>query len=222
MCRDRRDCENQPLIFVNQEGKSGWYTNSQCLWASTTEIKGKVTLNDQYEDLQDFFVDVLGVNTLTFQIVYEDLLEVSRESTIHDVKSKIWSLNALLLTEESTSFDPKRLLGKPIFPVRFPGGSKSLESLDTQFSIGDRDHLVSKFQAEAKFLDFAQDEVRRLKPFFDWLDMTHLYISASTKRLTSFSGSTTPFMYSPNRYFKGKAHAILRLVWPVTICSQFR
>lgn len=57
------------------------------------------TLNDHYEDLKDFFIDILGVNTLTLQMGCDDLLETSSESIIDETKSKILSLNALLQTE---------------------------------------------------------------------------------------------------------------------------
>lgn len=84
----RREFEDESLIFVTTNGEPGWYKISECLWSSTTDIRGKVTLNDHYEDLKDFFIDTLGVNTLTLRMVYDELLETSSESAIDETKNR--------------------------------------------------------------------------------------------------------------------------------------
>lgn len=196
---------------MTREAQSGWYRASECLWSSTTEIRGKVTLNDHYEDLKDFFIDTLGVKTLTLQMVYDDLLETSAHATLNDTKSKIWSLNALLDAEEDyVNLDPKPLLKRPIFPVVYSDGTKALRSEDTQFAITDREHLASRFRGKIKILDFSQEEVRQLKTFFEWASLSHRYFSVAVKELTSFSGETTRLNPWPNRDLKRKAHSILR------------
>ncbi|KAJ6128191.1 hypothetical protein N7471_009408 [Penicillium samsonianum] len=199
----RHAFEVEPLIFVTREAQSGWYRASECLWSSTTEIRGKVTLNDHYEDLKDFFIDTLGVKTLTLQMVYDDLLETSAHATLNDTKSKIWSLNALLDAEEDyVNLDPKPLLKRPIFPVVYSDGTKALRSEDTQFAITDREHLASRFRGKIKILDFSQEE---------WASLSHRYLSVAVKELTSFSGETTRLNPWPNRDLKRKAHSILRI-----------
>ncbi|KAJ6063689.1 hypothetical protein N7499_012369 [Penicillium canescens] len=206
----RREFEDESLIFVTTNGEPGWYKISDCLWSSTTDIRGKVTLNDHYEDLKDFFIDTLGVNTLTLQMVYDELLETSSESTIDETKSKIWSLNALLQTEGDYA-DPDPLLERSVFPVVYPDGTKGLTSAATEFAIPDREHLASQFRGRIKMLDFSLEEVRRLKVFFEWTNLTHRYLSASIKELTSFSGERTQLISAPHRDLKRKAHAILRV-----------
>ncbi|KAJ5297272.1 uncharacterized protein N7443_008165 [Penicillium atrosanguineum] len=206
----RREFEDESLIFVTTNGEPGWYKISECLWSSTTDIRGKVTLNDHYEELKDFFIDTLGVNTLTLQMVYDELLETSSESTIEETKNKIWSFNALFRTE-GTYADPDPLLEIPLFPVVYPDGTKGLTSAATEFAIPDREHLASQFKGMIKMLDFSLEEVRRLKEFFEWTNLTHRYLSASIKELTSFSGDTTQLISAPHRDLKRKAHAILRV-----------
>jgi hypothetical protein len=119
---------------VTTNGEPGWYKISDCLWSSTTDIHGKVTLNNHYNDLKDFFIDTLGVNTLTLQMVYNELLETSLESIINKTKSKIWSLNALLQTE-GDDFDPDLLLERSVFPIVYLDGTKRLTSTATEFAI---------------------------------------------------------------------------------------
>ncbi|KAJ5189913.1 hypothetical protein N7472_008927 [Penicillium cf. griseofulvum] len=206
----RREFRENPLIFVTSNSQNGRYKSSECLWSSTTEIRGRVTLNDDYDELKEFFIDTLGVQTLTLQMAYDDLLEAGSEATMDDIISKIWCLNALLSTDE-TYVDPKPLLQKQIFPVLYPDGSKALRSTDTRFAIADREYLASRFRGKIKMLDFTQAEVRSLKVFFDWANLSHCYLSASVRELTSISGDTTPFNPSPTRDLKLKAYAMLRV-----------
>ncbi|KAB8254531.1 hypothetical protein BDV32DRAFT_132200 [Aspergillus pseudonomiae] len=206
----RREFEDESLIFVTTNGEPGWYKISECLWSSTTDIRGKVTLNDHYEDLKDFFIDTLGVNTLTLEMVYDELLETGSESTIDETKSKIWSLNALLQTEGDYA-NPDPLLERVVFPVIYPDGTKGLTSAATEFAIPDREHLASQFRGRIKMLDYSLEEVRRLKSFFEWTNLTHRYLSASVKELTSFSGDTAQLISTPRRDLRRKAHAILRV-----------
>lgn len=203
------------LIFVTSNSQNGWYKSSECLWSSTTEIRGRVTLNEDYEELKELFTDTLGVQTLTLQMAYDDLLEASSEATMDEIISKIWCLNALLPTDD-TYVDPRPLLQKPIFPVLYPDGSRALRSTDTRFAIADPERLASRFRGKIKMLDFTQGEVRSLKVFLDWANLSHCYLSASVRELTSISGATTPCNLPPTRDLKRKAYAIL---WYV-VCFQ--
>jgi hypothetical protein len=182
------------------------------LWSSTTEIKGKVTLNDDYEDLRHFFVDKLGVRTLTLQMVYDELLHTSPHSSIRDVKQALSSLNALLRTEQERP-PPETLLDVSIFPVRLADGTAVLRSAArTEFAIIDREHLAEKFRGRIAMLDFSLEEVRRLQYFFDWMNLQHRYLSAAVKQFTSISprdGCTRPITM-PDRDLRRKAHALLR------------
>lgn len=187
---NRREYEDKSLIFGMTNDEPGWYRISECLWSSTTGIRGKVTLNDNYEDPKDIFIDILGVKTLTLQMVDDELLETSRRSTIGETKSKVWFFNALLPTERHCA-DPAPLLERPVFPIIYPDGTEGLSSAETEFAIPDREHLASQFRGRTKMLDVSLEEVRRLKDFFEWTDLANRYLSASIKELTSFSGETT-------------------------------
>ncbi|KAK3331475.1 hypothetical protein B0H66DRAFT_487633 [Apodospora peruviana] len=212
----KKHFEQRSLIFVTKNGEPGWYKTPECLWSSTTEIQGKVTLNDHYEDLKDFFVNTLGVRTLTLQMVYDELLQTnSSRSTVDEVKNLLWSFNALLQTEPDRLLDPQPLLNASVFPVRYPGdGGTSLRSPDTvEFAIVDREHLAARFRDKIKMLDYSLEDVRRLKPFLEWAKLEHRYLSASVREITSLSGGedTTRPITSPNRDLKRKAYGLLRI-----------
>lgn len=192
-----------------RQGKPCWYKSSECLWSSTTEIRGKVTLNDHYEDLEDFFIGTLGVKTLTLQMVYDELLQTSPQKTLEEMKGTIWSFNALLQTEPE-NVDPGPLLKACIFPVEYPNGTRVLSSADTQFAIIDREYLAARFRGRIKVLDYSLAETRSLSPFFEWTNLAPRYLSNSVKEITSVSDRNKGPISVPNRDLKRKAHALLR------------
>ncbi len=197
------------LIYVVKDGTAGWYNTFDCLWSSTTDIKGKVTLNDHYEDMKDFFVDMLGVKTLTLQMVYDELLQTTSRTPIVEVKSAIWSLNALLQSEPAT-VDPTPLLKKKILPVASPAGTKLLVNAKIDFSIGDREYLIEQFRGRIKMLHYDLAEVRQLSTFLKWAKLSNRYLSESVKEITSVGGGDVRAVSSETRDLKRKAHALLR------------
>lgn len=57
----REHFENEDLIYHPQLG--AWYPPSSCLWTSNTRTSRKVSIA-HYRDLEDFFVQCLGVKEL--------------------------------------------------------------------------------------------------------------------------------------------------------------
>lgn len=172
------------MIFAVKQGVARWHRVSACLWSSTTDIKGKVTLNDDYEDLEEFFLDDLGVRTLTLQMVYDELLQTQPEAPIDDVKTALRSLNALLKTENDRP-DPRPLAKKSIFPVRYANGQTALRTADTDFALNDNDSLAEKFQGQIQLLDFSREEILRLKPLLQWVGLANRYLSCVIRESTS-------------------------------------
>ncbi|KAK4038181.1 hypothetical protein C8A01DRAFT_17707 [Parachaetomium inaequale] len=206
----REQFETESLVFIHTDEESGWYKPSECLWSSTADIQGMVTLNDDYEELKDFFVDTLGVKTLTLQMVYDELLQLSPQQTADDVKRTVWSFNALLQTEPN-QLDPERLRQAHVFPIRYPSGKRALGSADTDFAIVDREDLAARFRGRIKLLDYPLEEIRRLRPFLEWANLERRYLSACVKEIPSFSGGPSRRISTPNRDLKRKAHALLRI-----------
>lgn len=142
-------------------------------------------------------------------MVYDELLQTSPQRSIVEVKSAIWSLNALLQSEAGT-VDPGPLMRKNIFPVSFPDGTKALVNVDTDFSIGDREYLTAQFIDRIKMLDYDLGEVRQLKRFLTWTKLSNRGLSESVKEITSVGNGNTRTVSSTTRDLAGKAHALLR------------
>ncbi|KAF5532469.1 hypothetical protein FMEXI_12426 [Fusarium mexicanum] len=153
--------EQSPLIFLRQDDGPKWYKTSDCLWSSTAPIRGKVTLDEIYEDLKELFVAKLGVKSLTMQMVYDELRQ-SPESSVEDIKVALFSFNDFLQIEDG-NWDPEPIRAAKVFPVVYPDGTTALRSMDVGFAIADRGNLRSKFSDQIALLDFELEDVRHGK-----------------------------------------------------------
>ncbi|KAL4899989.1 hypothetical protein BDW74DRAFT_171075 [Aspergillus multicolor] len=147
--RDR--FEKEKLIYHPETKNSNhkwhfahWHPTSKCLWSDATGIQGMVTLNDTYEGLQRFFVDILGVQTLTLEMIYKKLVSHGQGgSSIAEVKQTIWILNSYLQAAEAEELPYTcEMISSKVFPVKNPDGTVELCSAAVDFAIADRKHLA--------------------------------------------------------------------------------
>ncbi|PWY95999.1 hypothetical protein BO94DRAFT_601049 [Aspergillus sclerotioniger CBS 115572] len=198
---------NERLIYV----ASGWYTVPECLWSTCTSISGRTALNDHYHGLREFFVDFLGVQRLTMQMVVERLRDLGlTSSSVDSVKETMWTLNALIQTDDSDIFSPEAILNSAVFPVRSPQGGVQLQTYAAAFGIADRKHLLSHFSSKAKLLDFEVDEIPRLEPFILWSGLWDRYLSCCVKEITMVDRDAARPLSNPDRDIRPKAHGLLR------------
>ncbi|KAJ4027908.1 hypothetical protein NW752_000157 [Fusarium irregulare] len=203
----------EKLIYFNAGNVSRWYTVSECLWSSATQIRGRVALNDLYPSLDDFFVGFLGVQELTLDMAYDELKEMGARvpsPPIAAVKETIWALNSLLSSTEHRP-DEEPVSRGAVFPVKHPNGSVKLQSGCTQFAIADRKTLGDIFGPQAKTLDFTLDEVRRLRPFLSWLNLESRYLSNSVREISTVSGGSMDKLQSPDREIDQRAECLYRI-----------
>ncbi|OJZ91020.1 hypothetical protein ASPFODRAFT_57246 [Aspergillus luchuensis CBS 106.47] len=207
----RRNFEMRKLIYSNGKATGEWHSPSQCLWSTVTNTRGIVTLKDLYKDLQDFFVELLGVPTLTAEMVYSKLLEQGRGMTpINEVKDTIWLLNSYLQSEEDPPSSTS-LLESRVFLVRYPNGVVELRSSTVDFTISDRKHLSQYFFDKALFLDFSTEVVLQLEPFIEWAKIETRYLSSCVKEISCYTGDSYRSLTSPDRKLSQKAYGLLRI-----------
>ncbi|KAM0492979.1 hypothetical protein ACHAP8_009508 [Fusarium lateritium] len=209
----RKAFAEEKLIYFSVGNVSRWYTVSECLWSSATQIRGRVALNDLYPDLEDFFVNFLGVQELTLSMAYDELKEMGNRipcPPIAAVKDTIWAFNSLLATPERLP-DERPVWKGTVFPVKYPNGSVNLQSGRTEFAIVDRKALGDIFGTRAKTLDFTLDEVRRLQPFLSWLNMGSRYLSTSVREISTVAGDHLNKLQSLDREIKQKANGLYRI-----------
>ncbi|SCV38421.1 uncharacterized protein FFB14_06917 [Fusarium fujikuroi] len=167
--------ESSPLIFISDGQYIGWHTSTEVLWSSNTDLCGMGTLDDTYESLRGFFVQKLGIQSLSLRILYDRLIK-SPKCEPQQMKGAIFILDDFL-RREPVFLDPQPVRNAEIFPVRDPDEGISLRSAEKDFAIGDNDNLRIIFEKHISLLDFNLQEFYRLKPFFEWLKLESRYLS---------------------------------------------
>lgn len=197
------------LIMVHNQGQRHWYTPVNTLWSSSTPIRGKATLDVQYEELKRFFVTKLGVKSLTLEMVYDELLQKPQTNTQEDIRVAMLALSNFL-REERTLLDPKRLRDAQIFPVKYAMNEPVLRSTESDFAIADRGHLQERFRGKVALLDFDMEDVSKMRSFFSWLGLEDRFLSNSVKEITSVQPNAGRPIRTPGRDLRRKAYYILR------------
>lgn len=197
-----------------------WHTVSQCVWSSAVRIRGRVSLNDEYARLEHLFVDFLGVKPVDLPMAIDELKEVGNRATASEeqVKELIWTVNSLLSTTVRPPSSKEIVKGR-IFPIQQPNGSISLVSKTTQFFVPDRNSLRRTFEKKVKFLNFTLEQVIRLRPFLEWVELDKRFLSDSVKEVTSFHGGMARQTSNPGRQIRNRAYALLRLVRMQSLCG---
>ncbi|KAF5968145.1 hypothetical protein FBULB1_10851 [Fusarium bulbicola] len=209
--------ESSPLIFIPDDPYTGWHTSTEVLWSSNTDLCGMGTLDETYKPLCDFFVDKLGIESLSLQILY-DRLTKSPKCEPQQMKEAIFILNDFLRSGP-VFLDPQPVRNAEILPVRDPDGRISLRSVETDFAIGDNDNLRINFDSHIRLLDVDLGEFHRLKPFFEWLKLESRYLSRCVREDVTvvakekgglFGASEVPIPHK-KRNLKAKARYITRV-----------
>lgn len=194
---------------------ASWYAPAQCLWTtSTTRIPGMLTLNGLYPELHDFFVEGLGVQTMTAKMVYDKL--IGSALTLQETKQTLETFNALLVSGEATcsgkdDMNAAEVLAKPIFPVQIPGRGVQLCRGVDSFALVDRVSLADEFAGRAKLLDFDLEKTRALQPFFLWAGLQDRGLSKVVKEISCIAGDDRRPISSRDRSIRHKARALFSL-----------
>ncbi|KAI0508878.1 hypothetical protein F5B22DRAFT_638424 [Xylaria bambusicola] len=208
----RQEFEMGALIYASVDDLPPWHTPSQCIWSKAARLRGKVSLNEDYEDLERLFTQVLDVKQVDLMMAIDELKHTgSRPSVmVPDVKELIWTVNSLL-SAESNLPDPSAILNCSIFPVRYPHGDVTCSSVSTEFFIVDREQLRQNFSTKVKFLDFSLEDVVRLRHFLHWARLQNRYLSECVKEVTSFPGEGASPISSLDVQIRYRAHPLLRI-----------
>ncbi|KAE8423087.1 hypothetical protein BDV36DRAFT_279575 [Aspergillus pseudocaelatus] len=194
-----------------KDGSWGWYGTSECLWSKVTNIDGMVALNDEYEGLYELFVDIIGVRTLTLEMVIKKLIDQgSTFASVKEVKETIHLLNNYLQRDEDVP-DSQPIRDAKVFPVRDLNGQVVLRNYDDAFSIADRNHLYDWFVGKADFLDFGVNDIHRLEPFLNWVGLERRYLSVSVKEISTLGNGAHQSLVSKDRNIALRAYGLLRI-----------
>lgn len=206
----RSEFEDHALIYVPSDEGSSWRKTSQCVWSAAARLRDMVSLNNEYEDLEHFFVDIVGVRPVTLSMAIDELKEAGNRQSIsvEEVRASLLTVNSLLCSG-SDPWSPE-LMESKIFPVRYPKAGVQCVSAQTQFCIVDRESLRSSFEDHVKLFDFSLEEVVQLRPFLSWVRLEDRYISRCVREFTSVQESGAHPISKHGHEFRHRAHALLR------------
>lgn len=216
--------EDQALIYVASNEGPSWRKTSQCVWSTAAHLRNMVSLNNDYEEMEDFFVKVIGVRPVTLDMAIDELKQAgSRQPVIvEEVKACLLAVNSLLSSEpdqgQRKHFEKRQkqrqdLEKRNIFPVRYPTGEVQCVSADTEFFLVDREFLQLQFEGRVKFLDFSLEETVRLRHFIEWAQLEDRSISLRVRKVTSVQEAGAQPMPQLDRHFQQRAHALSRYAW---------
>ncbi|KAI0385044.1 hypothetical protein F5Y04DRAFT_204258 [Hypomontagnella monticulosa] len=207
--------ENDNLIYIPSDDGPAWHKISHCVWSKAAKLRGKVSLNDEYEDLEDLFVHFLGIKPVDLPMAIDELKATGDRifASVSEVKESIWTVNSLLSFPDSTPPKPSTIAKSSIFHIRNPNGSVTRGNPSDEFFIIDRESLQQYFKAKVKLLDFTLDEVVRLRPFFEWMRLNNRCLSHCVKHITSFPGDGASPISNPNRQIRDRAYSLLRIAY---------
>ena len=196
-----------------------WYPLSACLWTNETQIPGKAAVAGQYADLQDFFVNCLGVEEPSIETYIEELeLLISASSSPPFKKLKT-------ILKEINSRNPQkslldRLKLRQFLPVWGVDGMLSLKGLMDDFVVVDRKNYGDIFRGVIPSLDFSVEEVHGLRSMILALALSDRYISKTVRETSSARNSLLQLVLSGE--MRHKAHALFRSVTHYHTCRSSR
>lgn len=209
---DRKSFEDEALIYAPSAQGPSWHKVSQCVWSTATRLRGKPSLNDEYEQLYDFFVEFLRVKPVDLGMAVDELRQTGDEGASADVlRDSIWTVNSLLSVSAEWP-DSNQVTRCRIFPVRLPSDEVHCLSADAEFFVVDREPYRVAFERHVKLLDFTLAEVAELDPFLRWAKLESRYLSNCVKEVTSFGGGDAVVVLDTQKQICNRAHALLRFV----------
>ncbi|KAK0667790.1 hypothetical protein QBC41DRAFT_132417 [Cercophora samala] len=194
---------------------SSWHRTTDCVWSTTTILPAKPNLQHLYPDFHGFFVDILSVSLPDARAAYNELLSLPYKNlSVAEAKAHLLAFDSLLRSTSEQllhELPPRKLLEKPVVPIRYGDGRTELVPASTEFAIVDLEGLPDDLPTEMKMLDFEREALPKIERFLEWSGLTERYISSVSQDLPFTNpGERTPIS-SRDFDIKRKVHALLRV-----------
>ncbi|PNP81061.1 hypothetical protein FNYG_05528 [Fusarium nygamai] len=159
-------------IAVEQNKCAKWLRRVDCIWEPRGDNTGKVDLSRRYDNLTDFFINIVNVDRF--------LRNVLGISPIPPDPAQLRSQRAALVDVDGTILanlqpDPYKALTLPYFPVFTTASRVELMPADDYFLIADDLVLEMMFRDQAPML--VPGKMKRLETEFERLQLNDKYIS---------------------------------------------
>ncbi|EFQ26641.1 uncharacterized protein GLRG_02461 [Colletotrichum graminicola M1.001] len=211
MAQNRRLVSTDTCMTFKSEKKlvyhpsRGWLSLQDCVWKSANPLKSTTTLADVYPECDDFFRGVLSIQDAGISEVVEELKRISNtpESSqeVESMKSIMFILCDYLaeagpMGRRLHTKEKDEVLHLQVFPVvksslqPHDSGRAARRILDETWYIADRTALREAFLGKVEILDFDINDVDKLLPLIEWLDLDKRRLSKAVEERTVCTGST--------------------------------
>ncbi|OAG34109.1 hypothetical protein AYO21_11750 [Fonsecaea monophora] len=180
------------LIYNRSNGS--WLRSSLCIWHATIDIGNHVPIATMYPELQEFFVDTLGVSTVTSGFMMKQLAAAATrpQKDVNEIKKLMLSTSQSLsadnrLSEVEKSVDS--LLQSQFLPCKTPQtGDIIFRTTSETFFILDNQYYGEKFSGKIFMLDFTYEQLISLHELFRVLRLDDRYLTRHVGPKTSADG----------------------------------
>lgn len=158
------------------------------------EISNHVPIAAMYSDLQDFFVEVLDVKTVTPEFMMEQLAKTakSRTKTAENVKALMLAVSELLDRSSNRSdfrSSMEALDECSYLPCRLAGGTTEFRSRSQTFFIVDSENYAVEFGDQLVMLDFSYEQLNSLHILIQILGLDDHYLARHVNSQTTTGAS---------------------------------
>jgi hypothetical protein len=191
---DRRSSFREKNLIYNRHS-GNWIQSGSCVWHSTIDISNHVPIAAMYSDLRDFFVEILGVNTVTPVFMMKQLAKAakSRAKTVENIKSLMLAVSELLgVSSNASDFrSSMEILDECNYlPCRTTGGAGEFRSRSQAFFIVDNEDYANEFGDRLVMLDFTYEQLNSLHNLIQLLGLDDHYLARHVHHETSADNST--------------------------------
>jgi hypothetical protein len=161
----------------------------------TIEIRNHVPIAAMYPELKEFYVNVLGVSTVTDVFMMKQLAATAANPSknAHEIRRLMLSASELLdVNSQSSQFGRsiEILQQSKYLPCKSPSGHDMFRSLGETFFIVDNKYYAEKFSGKLILLDFTYEQLIFLHELFRILRLDDRYLARHVRRETSAETST--------------------------------
>lgn len=160
------------------------------------EVGNHVPIAATYPELQEFFIGVLGVQTVTAMFMMKQLAAAAKSNrkTVDNIKKLMLAISELLdMGSNGSQFrSSMEVLDECAYlPCRSIGGATEFRSKSQSFFIVDNETYANEFGDQLVMLDFTYEQVNSLHKLIRLLGLDDHYLARHVQLETSARGSTT-------------------------------
>jgi hypothetical protein len=187
-----RDEFDEKLLVC--DGKNIWYSLKECLWNAPFALTGYLDVAIAYPALETFFVKRLGVKKATTSMLIKEVERMchAKPPPIEDIRQRLIEIGIILAKSSidgSVASALTSLQETKFLPKKASDGICVLVGVTDDFAIPDHQRYADALASCDILLDFRVHEVQSLHVVFQFMALTHRYLSSAVKEASSILGS---------------------------------